>query len=100
MITKLQEQIGRQIAAIRKQREWSQRELAEAAGCSTNTVARIETAQRGLSLELLERIARALEVPVVRLFPDEELGQEDERLRDPEDRELVRRLVARLSRPD
>lgn len=102
MTTPLQERIGRQIAALRKRRGWSQRELAEAAECSPNTVARIETAKRGLSIDLLERIATALDVPVVRLFPEGEASEASsallERVRDPEDLEFVRRLVERLSR--
>jgi transcriptional regulator with XRE-family HTH domain len=49
---------------LREKREWTQQELAEKVGVSRVTVARIEIGNRKPSLELLERLAKALKVKV------------------------------------
>ncbi len=53
---------GMRLKQIREKRGWTQERLAEKVGVSRVTIARIETANRKPSLELLERLAKALKV--------------------------------------
>jgi len=49
----------------------SQAELAERVGCSTTTIARIESLERFASARQLDRIAKALRVPHKELFTED-----------------------------
>jgi transcriptional regulator with XRE-family HTH domain len=49
---------------LREQRGFTQQALAEQVGTTRVTVARLETGTRQPGVHLLERIARALKVPV------------------------------------
>ncbi len=55
------------IAALRRERGWTQERLAEASGVAVRTVQRLEGG-KDASLETLSALARALEVPVRDLF--------------------------------
>ncbi len=55
---------GMRLKQIREKRGWTQERLAEKVGVSRVTIARIETANRKPSLELLERLAKVLKVNV------------------------------------
>ncbi|MFJ7288763.1 helix-turn-helix domain-containing protein [Curtobacterium sp. NPDC098951] len=55
------------IAALRRERGWTQERLAEASGIAVRTVQRLEGG-KDASLETLSALARALEVPVRDLF--------------------------------
>lgn len=59
------------IAALRRERGWTQERLAETSGVAVRTVQRIESG-KDASLETLGAIARALDVPVRELFADQE----------------------------
>ncbi len=59
---------GMRLKQIREKRGWTQERLAEKVGVSRVTIARIETANRKPSLELLERLAKALKVKVGELL--------------------------------
>jgi putative transcriptional regulator len=52
----------------RAERDFSQEQLAQAAGVSRQTISSIETGQYTPSALLAFRIARALDMPVDRLF--------------------------------
>ena len=58
--------LGLQIARYRKQKGFTQLDLAKKAGISRTHISNIEAAgiEKGISLELLFRIADILEVPV------------------------------------
>lgn len=62
----LQESVGR----ARKERGWSQRRLADEAGVAVETVRKLESERPSVSLAVLERVAVALEVPVVMLLAE------------------------------
>lgn len=64
--------IGKIIAKRRKDKNFNQEQLAEAAEISQSYISRIEQGKEKPSLELLERIAVALDVPVVALMSDPE----------------------------
>lgn len=59
------ESIGRLIHDARIQRGWSQQRLAEEVGTAQSAVHRIETGQQNLSLSMIDRLAEALEMPLI-----------------------------------
>lgn len=54
--------LGRAVRELREQRDWSQAELAGAAGMTQSAVARFEAGGTIPTLPVLERLARALDV--------------------------------------
>ncbi len=56
--------VGKRVRQARKNRKWTQAQLAEAVGCSTANITNIERAKTKLSLNMLLGIAEALEVGV------------------------------------
>lgn len=58
------------IRTLRFERGWSQMKLAEEASLSTGMIGDIETAKKTPSLESIDKIAKAFNVPVFRLFKD------------------------------
>lgn len=64
------------IAALRRERGWTQERLAETSGIAVRTVQRLESG-KDASLETLSAIARALDVPVRDLFASEESADLD-----------------------
>jgi len=59
------------VVQARKQRRWSQRRLADEAGVAVETVQKLEGGRPSVTLSVLERVAAALEVPVVMLLGEE-----------------------------
>lgn len=55
----LQRQIARAVIAARLERNWSQREMARAAGISRGTLTRIEWGNRGYSVQALAMVLDA-----------------------------------------
>ena len=62
--------IGERIREIRKERKWTQSELAYRAGINSSYLSHIETAKTKLSLPVIVQIANALSVSVDRLLCD------------------------------
>lgn len=62
--------VGPRLRALRQERRLLQRELADAAGLSLNAVSLIERDQTSPTVATLERLAQALDVPVVALFSE------------------------------
>lgn len=60
--------VGRRLRALREERDWSLRELAEKSGLALNTVSLIENAKTSPSVGTLQRLAVALEVPITAFF--------------------------------
>lgn len=60
--------IGKQIRNMRKQNGLTQEALAERAKMSAKHLSRIEHARKKVSIDLLEQIASALDVPLTRLL--------------------------------
>jgi transcriptional regulator with XRE-family HTH domain len=54
--------VGRNIKRVRTGRSWTQQVLAERVGTSRFYVAQLEAGSKQCSLEMLERVARALRV--------------------------------------
>lgn len=56
----LNKQIGERIRALREQRGWIQRDLAETADLPVRTIGRIERGEVDVRISTLEKVARAL----------------------------------------
>ena len=54
-------ELGRAVRALREQRDWSQAQLAAAAGMTQSAVARFEAGGTVPSLRVLDRLAQALD---------------------------------------
>ena len=64
----LKGQFGKRIKTLRKQKHMTQEQLAEASTISVDFLSLIERGKNGPSFEVIERLARALEVPIKDLF--------------------------------
>jgi transcriptional regulator with XRE-family HTH domain len=62
--------LARNIKRLRAARGWSQEELAAAARLHQVQISKIEQANNNTSVDVLQRLARALAVPVAELFED------------------------------
>lgn len=71
-ITKI---IGQRIRSYRTAKHLSQEKLSELAGCHPTYIGQIERAEKNVSLESIEKIATALNIPLSKLF--EKLGGEE-----------------------
>lgn len=65
----LEAQIANRIAALRKERRMTLRELAETIGLSEAYFSRLENHKAPISVDNLAKIAAALEVPLEQFFP-------------------------------
>lgn len=54
--------LGDKIRSLRERRNLTQEQLAEIVGVHQSKISHCETGERGVSLSLLERLARALDV--------------------------------------
>jgi transcriptional regulator with XRE-family HTH domain len=61
--------VGEEVKRLRQAKGWTQEQLAVYAGSSQPTVNLLEAGKRNPSAATLEKLARALEVEVVDLFP-------------------------------
>lgn len=67
----LPEIVGKRIREYRKQKNWTQEQLAEAASLHYSYIGGVERGDRNISLETLEKIATALDIPAGELFRPE-----------------------------
>lgn len=67
-MAELKRTFGLKLKALRQQTKLSQEELAEVCGVSTETISFIERGIHGPRFDLLERLAKALDVEVWQLF--------------------------------
>ncbi len=89
-LTRVASNIGKAIAAARKQTGKTQSEMADAIHVATSTISQIERGQRLPSLVMLERIADALRVSLVKLIGLAELIEQST------DPDLLRELAKAL----
>ena len=59
------------LRVLRAKRDLSQEVLAFQAGINKNYVSQIESAKRAVSVDILDKIARSLQIPVADLLKDE-----------------------------
>ena len=67
--------VGEEVKRLRQAKGWTQEQLAVYAGSSQPTVNLLEAGKRNPSAATLEKLARALEVEVVDLFPKPQTQQ-------------------------
>ena len=67
-MTPTSRQIGVKLTKLRKTRKLSRRALAEAAGCSREYIRQLEAGTSDPTVGMLQRIAKALGVPVAELL--------------------------------
>ncbi len=65
------EQVGQMLRAMRKERKFSIRSLAERSGLSVNTLSLIENGKTSPSVNTLHRLAQSLDVPITAFFQGE-----------------------------
>lgn len=75
---KLSTLVGGRIKALRKAKGWTQEQLAEASSLHYSYIGGVERGERNISLDTLEKIVGALQVPPMELFRIE-LGTDAER---------------------
>lgn len=61
-------QLGMRILYLRKQKGWSQEDLALEAGINKNYICDMENGRRNPSLEIIERLAKAFGISISELF--------------------------------
>ncbi|WP_256330274.1 helix-turn-helix domain-containing protein [Variovorax sp. YR216] len=59
------------LVQLRRERKWSQEDLAHEAGVHRTFVTHVERCERNIALDNLEKLARALQVPATRLFQED-----------------------------
>ena len=67
-MNELKEQFGKRIRILRRERQLTQEQLAEAAGISVDFLSLIERGRNAPSFQKIQRLANALGVPVKVLF--------------------------------
>lgn len=65
--------------SFRNERHWSQLRLAAESDVSPGMIGEIETGKKNPSLETLDKIAAAFEIPTYRLLIDSDIEFEDEK---------------------
>jgi transcriptional regulator with XRE-family HTH domain len=63
------------VVRLRRERGLSQEQLADLAGLHRTFVGSVERSERNISIDNMERLARALEVALVDLLCDEDRGR-------------------------
>jgi len=67
---KLRAVVARNLRVLRKQRGFTQEELADRAGINRNYVGQIEREEKSPTVDVVEKLARSLEVRPIYLFGD------------------------------
>jgi transcriptional regulator with XRE-family HTH domain len=71
MTSDLPHRFGRRVASLRKARKLEQHQLGQRVGKGNKFISRIETGQNFPRPEMIDKLAKALQVPVSALFFDE-----------------------------
>ncbi len=62
-------QFGEKLRKLRKEQGFSQEELADRAGLHRTYVSSVERGERNVSLQTIDKLARALNLPIGDLMP-------------------------------
>jgi transcriptional regulator with XRE-family HTH domain len=79
--------IGNRLKELRESKQLSQGDIEKRTGLLRCYISRVENGHTVPAVETLEKMARALEVPMYRLFHDGEVGASIQKLRPPKDDE-------------
>jgi transcriptional regulator with XRE-family HTH domain len=69
---KTQDAFGRQVRALRDERQWTQARLAEQSGLDVSYISQIERGRRDPSLSSLRALAQAFSLTLPELFSEEQ----------------------------
>jgi len=64
----IKEEFGKQLIQMRKDRKMSQEKLAELAELNRPYISAIERGKRNISLEVIEKLAQALDIEIKEFF--------------------------------
>jgi transcriptional regulator with XRE-family HTH domain len=105
--------IGNRLKDLRESKQLSQGDIEKRTGLLRCYISRVENGHTVPAIETLEKMARALEVPMYRLFHDGEVGASIHKLKPPTDSEewgsrgneadylsKLRRLLAKMEPGD
>jgi transcriptional regulator with XRE-family HTH domain len=67
---KLRRVVARNLRRLRRERGLSQEELAARAGLNRNYIGMVEREENAPTVDVLEQLARALNLPAIELFKD------------------------------
>lgn len=67
-ITRVRRSFGRRVRELRKQKGFSQEVLADKAGLHRTYIGSIERGEQNVSIDNIDKIAKALRTPIVSLF--------------------------------
>lgn len=68
MSSKIVEQFGKRVRELRLERELSQEELGAKAKLHRTYIGMIERGEKNITLENIEKIAKALDIPIRNIF--------------------------------
>ena len=68
LISKITKTVGQRLRNFRSQRQLSQEKLAELAGVHPTYIGQIERGEKNITIESLEKIATALQIPLCKVF--------------------------------
>lgn len=68
--TSARQLLAANVRRLRIEREWSQEQLGERASLSQGYVSEVESARRKPTIDVLDQLARAFDLPVHRLLLD------------------------------
>jgi transcriptional regulator with XRE-family HTH domain len=66
--TKIRKTFGKRVRNLRKSKGYSQESFADAAGLHRTYIGSIERGEQNVSLDNIERIAKALKIQITELF--------------------------------
>ena len=75
LMSDIAKSVGQRIRNYRTQLGWSQEKLAELSGCHPTYIGQLERGEKNATLESIEKIASAMNIPLSKLF--EKLGGKD-----------------------
>jgi transcriptional regulator with XRE-family HTH domain len=64
------ERLAKRIRALRLQKGWSQEYLADASGLHRTYIGTVERSEQSMTVDTIDKLAKALEVNVSELFSD------------------------------
>lgn len=67
----IKERFGQKVKQLRKAKDLSQEDLAERSGLNRPYISAIEQGKRNVSLEVIEKLAEALEIEIKEFFEDQ-----------------------------
>jgi len=68
MMSEIKSQLGQRIRELRKTKNLSQEQLAHLSGLSRQYITDVERGTRNIAIVNIEKIAKALEIPLSKLF--------------------------------